>query len=56
MSSAINTLEPIPGAKGVCSFCNGPRHFGWCEEMRAAYERAVATGGPRPLPVVRSGP
>lgn len=46
--------EPIPNG-GTCEFCNGPAHYGMCEELRAAQEKATRELKPVPNPHVRHG-
>lgn len=52
--------EPIPEDRIIrncptpnCRYCGGPTHYGWCDEMRAAWDHAIKTGGGRPVPITR---
>jgi hypothetical protein len=37
-----------------CPFCHGPEHYGMCEELRLAQEKAAAELKPVPNPRVRN--
>lgn len=51
---------PIPASRLLnngrqCSFCEGPEHYGFCDQMRAYNDEQTKTLSPHVTPLVRHG-